>query len=686
MSCLTDGATIYYAESDLKIGAEGWTEYTSEVTTSAATIYTYASDGVTNSEKTSFATGAGTAITLNAPTITLSGVAASEDVYYPVVTIGNNQSDLAFIPASTSLSYEFNGEAIQGSSPYTFTETGELTVTVSADGFTSNSASYTINSALVKTNTYDLAAITADDLSAVWTKTSDAAQLPADNWISRYSSAEFPRYTYNYANENASTRDVINGLVVNISSSDADPGVTPTLYVGAGMILPTKKLNASDLSESGTWNSNIGVRIADGTANQIVVYTYPTNYGQSINTATIVGNATYNLYRYSDMLTKVEVYSPYTTMSIVGDFSENGWNPANGIVMTRDAENPHIWTAVVKDFEITSSKYYYEYKATANNTWGVYDVGNDDNTGNQNYNFEWLGEGIYTLTFTVNTLTNRVSLATPEKQARGTIYYVNTWDWPSVSAHVWNDAGNYTSWPGAVMTKTDDQIDGHDVWKWVLYGLGTPTGVIFTDGSDNNKTNDLTYVNEATYVYNGILTNITAAGWSTLYTANALNFSTVEGLTAYTATCDGSTVSLTKVDNVPANTGVVQKGAEGNYIIPVIASSETEKGSLIGSATEATVCPATSGTYYILTKDGDKAQFNPATSGEIAAGKAFLLIGVTAARSLNVVFADETTGISSALMNGDGVKNEKIFNLQGQCIAQPTKGLYIVNGKKVVIK
>lgn len=310
LSCLTDGATIYYAESDLEIGAAGWTTYSTEVTTSAATIYAYASDGVNNSEKINFSTGAGTAITLNAPTITLSGVAQSGSVYYPVVTVASNQSGLELVPASPSLSYKFNDASVSASSPYTFTGVGKLTVTVSADGFTSNSADYEVTTSYVKTKTIDLAAITAGDLSTVWTKTSDAAQLPASNWISRYSSETFPLYIYDYTSDDAAKTDVVEGLIVNISSKDADPGVTPTLYVGAGMILPSMKVNNADLSGSSTWNTSMNISVNGATAEQIAVYTYPTNYGQSTSTKTIAANENYGLYRLSDMLTKVEVYSP----------------------------------------------------------------------------------------------------------------------------------------------------------------------------------------------------------------------------------------------------------------------------------------------------------------------------------------------------------------------------------------
>ena len=150
-----------------------------------------------------------------------------------------------------------------------------------------------------------------------------------------------------------------------------------------------------------------------------------------------------------------------------------------------------------------------------------------------------------------------------------------------------------------------------------------------------------------------VLTTITAAGWSTLYTPYALDFSAVEGLTAYTATCSENVVTLTPVDNVPANTGVVLKGAAKTYSIPLIASSTTDKGHLKGSATAATPWNAYSGyTLYVLTSvdEGANVQFNPVISGSIAAGKAFLKVngGASSAHAMNVVFADDVTGISEA--------------------------------------
>ena len=105
LSCLTDGATIYYSESDIEIGADGWVAYTSEVTTAAETIYAYASDGVNNSEKISFATGAGTTIVLNTPVIVKT--AYSDGKY--TVKLSSDQNSLAIVPANVTLYYSIDG-------------------------------------------------------------------------------------------------------------------------------------------------------------------------------------------------------------------------------------------------------------------------------------------------------------------------------------------------------------------------------------------------------------------------------------------------------------------------------------------------------------------------------------------------------------------------------------------------
>lgn len=194
------------------------------------------------------------------------------------------------------------------------------------------------------------------------------------------------------------------------------------------------------------------------------------------------------------------------------------------------------------------------------------------------------------------------------------------------------------------------------------------------------------------HVYTKQSVSIGSTGWATLYTPCALDFSGVSDLTAYTATCTGSTVTLKPVTNVQAGTGVVLKGTPNkDYEIPVAGSSSTDKGHLTGAFFTTTSYDAfTTDDYTIYglasINDGTEVQFNPVVSGNIAAGKAFLKIanGASAlARSLNVVFADEATGINTAKESQSTVG---YYNLNGQRVEKPAKGLYIMNGKKVILK
>jgi len=62
----------------------------------------------------------------------------------------------------------------------------------------------------------------------------------------------------------------------------------------------------------------------------------------------------------------------------------------------------------------------------------------------------------------------------------------------------------------------------------------------------------------------------------------------------------------------------------------------------------------------------------------------FTVTGGTSVKAL--VFGDEETGINNLNVDDDLNKNEVIYNLAGQRVQKAVKGLYIKNGKKVVIK
>lgn len=196
-----------------------------------------------------------------------------------------------------------------------------------------------------------------------------------------------------------------------------------------------------------------------------------------------------------------------------------------------------------------------------------------------------------------------------------------------------------------------------------------------------------------------VSTTITAAGYATFSSTYAVDFSAAEGLTAYTATVSENKVVMTPIENgiVPANTGVILKGAAGNYT-GVITTTEAviENNDLVAAtkeiaslATETTVDEVTYKNYILNVVNGIPG-FYQAAGKKVAAGKAYLQVPaetVTGAKTLTIVWNDgETTGIEENYEFGTMNSDAATFDLSGRKVANPAKGLYIKNGKKFIVK
>ena len=172
---------------------------------------------------------------------------------------------------------------------------------------------------------------------------------------------------------------------------------------------------------------------------------------------------------------------------------------------------------------------------------------------------------------------------------------------------------------------------------------------------------------------------IPGPGKATLYTTSALDFSGVNGLTAYTAKRNGSTVTLTQVDNVPANTGVVLMGESNTYRIPRIASSTTDRGDLKGSATDATVIDdyATIGGIYTFTDDplNNQMNFVKMIVGSIPAGEPYLLVPTAEEITdiMKVVMPGAATNYDLTLADGSNAHGTVTLSVGGSDASQAQK-------------
>lgn len=200
---------------------------------------------------------------------------------------------------------------------------------------------------------------------------------------------------------------------------------------------------------------------------------------------------------------------------------------------------------------------------------------------------------------------------------------------------------------------------------------------------------------------------IGSAGIATFCSDKALDFTGVNAIAVYKAKVEDDVVKLHQIHKVPANTGVIlmnalgrENGAVASVNVPVLTGSadDVSDNELVGVTTRTLVkwTEDNDKFNYILQSDGESGiVFNIATTegAYMPAGKAYLSTGYESpapgggGARLSVVFADAAQGISATLNNKE-IMNNVVYDLQGRPIANSRlpKGLYIVNGKKTVVK
>ena len=199
-----------------------------------------------------------------------------------------------------------------------------------------------------------------------------------------------------------------------------------------------------------------------------------------------------------------------------------------------------------------------------------------------------------------------------------------------------------------------------------------------------------------------VTVTLSQAGYATFYDSKC-SFALPEGLKAYVVT-EGTTDALTYEELagvIPAGTAVMLEAVNhkaGQYTLSVTAAEAAYTGANLLKGSDAgtvTYADNEQSLYYKLAyghSGTDKAKvfgwYWGAADGaafQIEAHRAWLAIPQAAASRIGYgLEAGNTTGISHSV--ADGTDNGAYYNLQGQRIAAPSKGLYIRDNKKVVVK
>ena len=160
-----------------------------------------------------------------------------------------------------------------------------------------------------------------------------------------------------------------------------------------------------------------------------------------------------------------------------------------------------------------------------------------------------------------------------------------------------------------------------------------------------------------------------------------------EGVTAYYATKDGEYVNLNTIneDAIPANTGVILVSENNGNAVMLPAAGETEANAtdnLLGHSAGADKNMNDISNAYLLTNGSQGVGFYRCTGGTLAANKSYLQLDGSL-QTVRIRLGNNATGIESTIEKDtqDGIV---IYDIMGRRVKNLGKGIYIVNGEKII--
>ena len=174
------------------------------------------------------------------------------------------------------------------------------------------------------------------------------------------------------------------------------------------------------------------------------------------------------------------------------------------------------------------------------------------------------------------------------------------------------------------------------------------------------------------------------SGYATFSWPVAVDFSGFAGK-ARIATADGlknGFVSRTAIEKVPANTGIILEGEAGSYLLPTTKeTTDAATDNILVSTAGGAVTVGASDKFFALAKHDKGVGFYRCDKGvEIPQYRAY----INSAAAADAFLFEETTGINNVEATAE---NADVYTISGVKVEKAAqKGIYIVNGKKVVVK
>lgn len=415
--------------------------------------------------------------------------------------------------------------------------------------------------------------------------------------------------------------------------------------------------------------------------------------------------------------TRYDGYVPAATISKVQLLGDWNWNTATDNITLEKQGDTFVYTGTL---DLTSAPTDQKFKLVVNGSdWIGYDGltinapdgwVDHETSGDYNYILKNGNSGYKTYTITATWLENPVAtnlwtVKIEGKDERPTTYGI-------VGDFFYVDAENDGWANDQVMTKAGENVYTLTVENFAAtakkydYKLrkNGAWGIYDLPASGNNEytfneagTYDLTFTaNVAAHTLDLSVKKHIALDkeFVTFSSKHGLDFTGLD-VKAYRAeTADGKVVLKQVNGVVPNNVGIVLRGTAGEtYKVPIAAGDDIDGATnlLVAANNGYEIATSSEGSYnYVLATQNKVQGFYQVTSAYTMTqdGKAYLhtttALAAEAAAAPAWIIEGDVTGIES--VTRETITDNAYYNLAGQRVAQPTKGLYIVNGKKVIVK
>lgn len=368
-------------------------------------------------------------------------------------------------------------------------------------------------------------------------------------------------------------------------------------------------------------------------------------------------------------------------------------------VISEDNNTFNITCQKTSDYPVQTNKWYFMkigiFSGTNARNGYIFDTSsqiatNTQSVGLKNNGFAWKFEGNpfdgYTIVngagrrLVTSVMSNSVgSYPTMVKIDTDTKAYCDKWDVQGTSVVNTNKQQAYWNVNAFVLSAKDHPTyilhayNSNKVGYWVSSAVDEGSGIVLSTALPSINLNEAGGKHYATYYLP--------------FAAKA-----PEGVKAYAGTVSDGYVKLTEYENgvIPANKGVLLMSDNATTATFNLANDDevtTTDNDLIGVTTATTLASVTNREQVRIfsVKNGVVGFYKPNSNiTSLTANKAYVM-APTSQSALALNFGD-VTGINSASNNAMTYENAVIYDLSGRRVSRAAKGIYIINGQKVIIK